>query len=172
MPLANPEISLGHMLNQHYLEPIFPLAEAQNQATKEENGIGRESGATVDHHTEHDVGDNVVETFLDRIVTPDEKLAKRRDVNILHEMGIVRRESGLEFGSGQVLKDTPGLADGKDASDGESLTFVRTPSNRIVAEEARGKTVRDLSRLWKYLGGKSPMDHDYGEDGYDDDCRF
>ncbi len=160
------------MLNQHYLAPIFPLAEAQNQATKEENGISRKSGATVDHHNEHDVGDDVVETFLDRIVTLDEKLAKRRDVNVLHEMGVVRRESGLQFGSGQNMKNIPGLADGKDASDGDCLTFVRTPSNRLVAEEARGKTVRDLSRLWKYLGGKSPVDHHYGEDGYDDDRHF
>ena len=160
---ANPEISSGHMLNQHYLNPMFPLSKRQKQAAKAEKGIKWKHEGKED-----DVGEKLGELFLDRIVTPDEKLAMRRDSTIIAEMG-TRRESGLEFGSGQVLKDAYGLANGRDVNGDECLTFKRTPSNLVVAEEANGKTVKELSRLWKYLGGKSPMDHDHIENGYYDE---
>lgn len=162
---ADSETSLGHMLNQHYLDPMFPLSKGQKQADTEKNGIKWKSGVKFDGHNEN-VGDKFDENFLDRIVTPDERLAMQRDFTAIAEMGIVRRESGLEFGSGQVFKDANGLTNGKDAKGDECLTFRRTASDRLVAEEARGKTVKELSRLWRYLGGKSPVDHDHTEDGY------
>lgn len=154
------------MLNQHYLDPMFPMAEGQKQAAKEKPGMKWKSEREIAGRNEEFVGDRFDEPFLGRIVTPDEKLAMQRDFTKLFEMGAVRRESGLEFGSGQVLKDTYGLNNRKDAKVDECLTFKRTASDRVVAEEARGKTVKDLSRLWKYLGGNSPMDRNYGEDGY------
>ena len=163
---ADPEIPLGHMLNQHYLDPMFPLVEGRKQAAKEKPGMKWKSEREIAGRSEESVGDSFDEPFLGRIVTPDEKLAMRRDFTKIFEMGAVRRESGLEFGSGQVLKDTYGLNNCKDAKGDECLTFKRTASDRVVAEEARGKTVKDLSRLWKYLGGNSPMDRNYSEDGY------
>ncbi len=152
------------MLNQHYLDPMFPLSKRQNQAAKAKKGTKWKPEGK-----ENNVGENLDEAFLDRIVTPDEKLAKQRDCTTSAEMGFVRRGSGLEFGSGQVLKYACGLANGRDANGDESLTFKRTPSDQVVAEEAKGKTVKELSRLWKYLGGKSPMDHDHIENGYHDE---
>ena len=158
-------MSLGHMLNQHYLDPMFPLSKGQKHADMEKKGIKWKSGVKSYSH-ENNVGDKFDEHFLDRIVTPDERLAIKRDFTAIAEMGIARRESGLKFGSGQVFKDANGLTNGKDDKGDESLTFGRTASDRLMAEEARGKTVKKLSRLWKYLGGKSPMDHDHTENGY------
>ena len=142
------------MLNQHYLDPMFPLSKRQNQASKAKKD---------------NVGEKLDEAFLDRIVTPDEKLAMQRYFTAIADMGVMKHESGLEFGSGQVLKYAYGQANGSDADVDECLTFQRTTSDRVVAEEAKGKTVKELSRLWKYLGGKSPMDHDHIENGYHDE---
>lgn len=166
---ADSEKSSGHMLNQHYLDPMFPLSKGQKQAADEKKSLKWKSGVKFGGHNENNVGDKFDELFLNRIVTPDERLAMKRDFTAIAEMGIVRRESGLEFGSGQVFKDAYGLANGKDTTGDECLTFKRTASDRVIAEEARGKTVKELSRLWKYLGGKSPMDHDKTEDGYEDE---
>ena len=163
---ANPKIFLGHMLNQHYLDPIFSLSHRQKHTMKGKSNVKWKSGKEVASHDEDPIEENLGETFLDRIVTTDENLAMRRDSTVVAEMGVMRRESGLEFGNGQVLKNCE-----DDNGDG-CLTFLRTYSDRVVAEEARDKTVRDLSRLWKYLGGKSPMDHDVNGAGYRDEQSF
>lgn len=165
---ADSEILLGHMFNQHYLDPMFPLSKFQKLAAKEKKGVKWDSERKAASHNEGSIRDVFDELFLDRIVSPDERLAMQREFTAIAELGVARRESGLEFGSGQVLKDTYGPAKFIDASGDESLTFKRTASDRVVAEEARGKTVKDLSRLWKYLGGNSPVDHDHSEDGYHD----
>ena len=165
---ADLETSKGHMFNQHYLDPMFPLPNGQSQAMKGEKTIRWKPRREVAGHNNDHARQNYEETFLDRTVTPDEKLGVRRECTVLAEMGIMRRESGLEFGDGQLVKDSCGLAKRKDSIGDEFLTFVRTGSDRVVAEEARGKTVKELSRLWKYLGGKSPKDHDQIRDGYHD----
>ena len=167
------------MLNQHYLNPMFPPSKCQTQAGYGKGGIKwkRERKAVKDDTV--DVAIKFDEPaldwkghFLDQIVTPDERLAMKREVaTVVDDMSIIRRESELEFGSGQILKDPMhGLANCKDANGNECLAFRRTTSDRIVAENARGKTVKDLSRLWKYLGGKSPMDDDLQADGHNNGC--
>ena len=152
---ADPEMSLGHMFNQHYLDPMFPLLEHSKHTTEKGKGVKRKfwgwGKAAV--HDKDPIGDRLDKRFLDRIVTTDERLATQRDTTMLEEIGIMRRESGLEFGNGQVLKNF------EDANGDEFMTFLRTASDRVFFEEARDKTVKDLSRFWKYLGGKSPMDH-------------
>ncbi|KAF6231101.1 hypothetical protein HO173_010801 [Letharia columbiana] len=154
----------GHMLNQHYLDPMFPLSKCQMLAAKEKRGIKLKSGGEIAGDNEAKVEDKFDELFLDRIVTPDERLAMQRDFTAI--AGLVRRETGLEFGTGQVVKDAYGLGNRKDANGDDCLTFKRTASDRVVAEEARGKTVKDLSRLWKYVGGESPIDHEHDEYRY------
>ena len=160
---ANPEVFLGHMFNQHYLDPIFSLSNRQKNAMTGTSNVEWKSWKEVASDDEDSIEENLGETFLDRIVTTDENLAMRRDSTVVAEMGVMRRESGLEFGNGQVLKNC------EDANGDGCLTFLRTASDRVVAEEARDKSVRDLSRLWKYLGGKSPMDHDVTRAGYRDE---
>ena len=164
---ADSEISLGHMFNQHYLNPMFPLSKCQTQAGDEKRGIKSARDNKVDIAVKFDkLSLDRKGHFLDQIVTPDEKLAMQREfATVADEMSIIRRESELEFGNGQILKDAAyGLANCKDANGDECLAFRRTASDRIVAENARGKTVKDLSRLWKYLGGRSPVDDDLKAD--------
>ena len=163
---ANSEAFIGHMFNQHYLDPIFSLSNSQEHAIKGKLNVKGKSGKEVASHREDPSEENWGENFLDRIVTTDENLAMRRDSTVVAEMGIMRRESGLEFGNGQVLKNC------EDANGDGCLTFLRTASDRVVAEEARDKTVKELSRLWKYLGGKSPTDHDVTGAGYRDEQSF
>lgn len=159
----------GHMLIQHYLDPMFSPKKCRKQAVGGKRGIQWKPEGKSVVHDEGNLGDEFDEHFLDRIVTPDEVLASQRDFTATAEMGVVRRDSGLEFGSGQVLKDTYGSANGKDADGDYCLTFTRTTSDRVVAEKARGKTVKELSRLWKYLGGKSPVDHEHNDAKRHDD---
>ena len=158
--LADHETSLGHMFNQHYLNPMFPPSKRQTVATKGKKNVKWKFEGKVAGHDADRIEDKPDEPFLDRVVTTDEKLAIKRDFTELAEINVMRRESGLEFGNGQVLKDCG------DANDDGCLTFLRTASDRLVVEEARDKTVKELSRLWKYLEGKSPMDHDSNEAGY------
>ena len=157
------------MFNQHYLNPMFPLSKCQTQSGSGKSGIKwkRERKAARDNKVDVPVRFDEPSLdwnghFLDQIVTPDERLAMQREfATVADEMSVIRRESELEFGSGQILKDPMhGLAKCKDANGDECLAFRRTASDRIVAENARGKTVKDLSRFWKYLGGKSPVDDD------------
>ena len=167
------------MLNQHYLNPMFPPSKGQTQAGYGRAGIRWKGERKAARDDKDDVAVKFDEPafdwkghFLDQIVTPDERLAMQREfATVVDEKSIIRRESELEFGSGQILKDPMhGLADCKDANGNECLAFRRTASDRIVAENARGKTVKDLSRLWKYLGGKSPVDDELKADGQDNGC--
>ena len=160
------------MFNQHYLNPMFLPSKRQNQIPDIKNGKKWKFGGKAAGDNEYHVGDEFEESFLDRSVSLDEKLATRRDSTILEEVGIIRRESGVEFGSGQVLKGIQELGNGDRANGDECLMFLRTSSDRIVAEEARGKTVKNLSRLWKYLGGKSPADDDHRWDGFDTEPHY
>ena len=161
------------MFNQHYLNPMFPPSKCQMQAGNEKRGIKWKREKKVVRDNNVGLAVKFDETsldrkghFLDQIVTPDERLAMQREfATLADEMSVTRRESELEFGSGQTLKDhAHGLANCKDANGDECLAFRRTASDRIVAENARGKTVKDLSRFWKYLGGRSPVDDDLNVD--------
>ena len=90
--------------------------------------------------------DSTQDSFLDQVVDVDEDTVRRREATALD---VKRRESGLLFGDGERLVDG-----------GESgpaiMSFSRTSSGRLMVEEAKGKTVRQLSRLWRYQGGRSP----------------
>ena len=155
------------MFNQHYLNPMFLPSKSQNQIAEGQTSKNSKSGGKDAGDDEYHVGDTFEESFLDRLVSLDEELARRRESTILEEVGMIRRESGVEFGSGQVLKCTQGRGKDGHAKGDECVMLFRTPSDRVVAEEAKGKTVKNLSRLWKYLGGNSPVDDDNKPNGLD-----
>ena len=102
--------------------------------------------------------------FLDRAVSVNLELAWKRAVAPAAEAsGIFRRATtGLEFGTGdRMLPKDVGPSNGSIPSSTASssnpvMIFSRTTSGVVVGEEASGKTVRELSRLWRYLGGRSP----------------
>ncbi len=128
----------GHLFNQHYMDAIFPLPAENNPL--------------------------LTQIFLDALVKVDEKLAMKRENTAIGNVGVMRRESGLELGDGQVIHDGLGMINGqypdtngaRRTSDNTVMTFARTSTGRLLAEEAQGKTVRELSRLWRYQGGRSP----------------
>lgn len=125
----------GHMFNQHYMDPMFPLS-------------GEEA-----HPPTH--------CFLDTMVKVEEMLAIEREDTAVSSMGLMRRQSSLDFCDCQIVPGQPSSTDGtahneiNGTKDG-FMTFARTNSGRLMAEQAQGKTVRELSRLWRYQGGRSP----------------
>ena len=118
----------GHLFNQHYMDAMFPLGGPDT--------VWQSS------------------SFLDHQVKVDNKLAMEKENVAISKIGVVRRESGLEFGNGQVIHDSASVINGH--ADNTVMAFGRTSSGRVLSEEAQGKTVRQLSRLWRYEGGHSP----------------
>ena len=117
----------GHMFNQHYMDPMFPQDHSQ------------------------------ASLFLDQVVDVDEKLAVNRENSALQHMGLMRRESSfkkndlnVDLGDGQTIP-VGVLVNGHNADGDEIINFV-DPS-----KHARGKTVRQLSRFWRYVDGGTPL---------------
>lgn len=120
------------MFNQHYLSAMFPRCG--------------EAGGGVDGFLKN----GMVGGFLDTVMDVDEEVALRREdiaVGILGgevgKGGMVRVKGGKKWEvkvgkKGEVLGEE-GLIDG-------------------VCREVEGRSVRELSRLWLYLGGRSPKD--------------
>ncbi|MCJ1392014.1 hypothetical protein MMC18_004881 [Xylographa bjoerkii] len=121
----------GHLFNQHYMDPIFPLDEAS------------------------------AGSFLDQVVNVDNGLKICRGTETAWQGTKLRGESGEEKN---------GIITGFECSESleiENAIIVGggTPSGAILinfaesnaARDARGKTVRQLSRLCKYIDGGSPM---------------
>ena len=137
----------GHMLNQHYLSVIFPLPG--QEPTKQE-GV-----------------DTV--PFLEQSVSVDEDVVQRRWDAAEKQKGIMRTESMSIFtvlkegvdgmtsrgtspvrtGTGHLLKEIEG-----------KVNIVQSPPEMEEDEDenhvASGKTVRELSRLWRYMDGGDP----------------
>ena len=125
----------GHMFNQHYMDPMFPLLESHS------------------HRLQN--------SFLDTVIKVEKKLAMRRESTAISNVGKMRRKSGLDFGDGEFVPEVQMLPDGNTqgpVSNGDPIvTFARTDSGQLLAEQAQGRTVRHLSRLWLYMGGGSPQ---------------
>lgn len=123
----------GHMFNQHYLDAMFPLDHA------------------------------LAGTFLDQVVDVDEKLALRRESKAVQQVSAMRRESMKQLPNGEVLDwgdldriPVDLIVNGEAISGSESLMIDFVDSQ--TGSDARGKTVRQLSRLWKYVNGGDPAD--------------
>ena len=121
------------MFNQHYLDPMFPLDKTRSN----ENG------------------------FLDQVVDVDEETANKRESVSVQQAGMMRCESSLEnfgFGDGTVGARARGSKTPTDGAANAALgiDFVEQANSRTGVTQARGKTVRELSRLWRYMGGASP----------------
>ncbi|MCJ1338058.1 hypothetical protein MMC09_003343 [Bachmanniomyces sp. S44760] len=123
----------GHMFVQHYMDYMFPLDPDRRHG------------------------------FLDKVVDVDEVTASRRENEAIQQVSLMKREStiaveNIEFGDGQKV---PVEAILEEESKLETLTRpainIILPRNE-VAQEARGKSVKQLSRLWRYVDGGSPAD--------------
>ena len=144
----------GHMLNQHYLAKMFPI----NPPAAGEWGLEV--------------------PFLDSVVQVDSATVAKRDSDADGQLRVSRQNSlpldasysqtsisktndriattsgfeGLRLGEGEDLRETD-LA----GAEGSRITVARARSAEGV-EQSRGKRVRDLSRLWRYMDGGCPTD--------------
>ncbi|KAE9362540.1 hypothetical protein N431DRAFT_490468 [Stipitochalara longipes BDJ] len=154
----------GHMLNQHYLSDMFPIHHKKG-------GAGHVEGTSSE-------AKNYGVPFLDRVVKLDTATVTHRDSNAAHQLAVMRDESAPDRGDhSHIAHTTPvteihnsqsqaehhdvflELGEGskltsKDLSGAEgsriSVVIVQDPNNN------RGKTVRQLSRLWRYMDGADP----------------
>lgn len=128
----------GHLMNQHYLSRMF-MAESSE--------------------------------FLDQVVDIDEDTAMLRDE-------ATGKQGGVDIELTNIIAGAPAVDQGAGAPGRETSSSVagvvrgETPESpaggtgdwghaeeyRRSLEAQRGKTVRDLSRLWKYKGGGLPKD--------------
>lgn len=138
----------GHMFNQHYLDVMFPAFSG---------GVQKRKNLLTDTEDPLPVSD----PFFDQRVGVDSTMLLKRRATERMVAGILRSESsGLEFGDGELVhghRDRNGRSNSGASGGGDpTMCFGRTDSGKLLGEEARGKTVRELSRLWRYQGGKSP----------------
>jgi hypothetical protein len=123
----------GHMFNQHYLSTMFPI-EGDALFQKEH-------------------------AFLDQEVDVDEGTADKREATAELKLGIRRRESKLdqlEMGDGQDV-ELRALEEQSRREERGKLNIVggsEEGSNGVGGGQK--STVRELSRLWRYVGGGDP----------------
>ncbi|KAL9602754.1 MAG: hypothetical protein Q9219_001597 [cf. Caloplaca sp. 3 TL-2023] len=139
----------GHMFVDHYLNPIFPVPTKPTSAKSRIVAVnGRQHGEVeVDGHRAEEAGG-----YLDAVVhLDDETTAQHQDFRArLRAKPQSKMVSGLQTPIVNGVNGRYGTLEGAASSDGNG--------NINILEQGRGKTVKDLSRLWKYLGGAEPED--------------
>ncbi|KAL8871186.1 MAG: hypothetical protein Q9198_007469, partial [Flavoplaca austrocitrina] len=155
----------GHLFVDHYLGPIFPVrkrgeSKASTKANKgQTTGNGHANGG---HNETTNENMNLEEalSYLNATVEVDEAISlKRRNTQPLKPLA--RTKDRKDNGTGQAAPvsttvmpnsntrpETHNIVDGFDAIGDDAL----------MEQAARGKTVKELSRLWRYLGGNSPAE--------------
>lgn len=167
----------GHMLNQHYLSKMFPLPkdELANGVAPSENG----TMVNGDHSDE----DQLQVPFLDRVVKLDTATVTQRKQQARHQLAIMRHESApvdthdhshlaarsnvadVHRTAKQTIDETDDELDLK-LGEGRRLTskdLSGAEGSRISVvhrhgydDYPAGRTVRQLSRLWRYMDGADP----------------
>lgn len=137
----------GHLFNQHYLSVIFPLPQDQ---TFEAGGLAMNGLRELI---------NASNKFLDAIVDVDDDMALRREATA---MRILRPSpSPRQLFELKDVKSIKGEDEDMNVQKNEAGSIELLDNGIAVAgstRDARGKSVRELSRLWKYLEGRSPQD--------------
>ncbi len=95
-----------------------------------------------------------VKGFLDQVVDVDEDTVGRREGVSAAAMGVLRQISSLENFEGGYRGGRAQQTNGTGLALSHVTAGVEPTSTSVV--QARGKTVRELSRLWRYVGGGSP----------------
>lgn len=134
----------GHMFNQHYLSVMFPLSSRSWEiGGSGVNGFQKLNGPA--------------SSFLDTVVDVDEELASKREDTAV---GILRRDSMFEVGNGNEYIGAERMLKINGSKKGDVLPEVLVDNALMdgMCREAEGRSVRELSRLWLYLGGRSPKD--------------
>ncbi|KAL8861605.1 MAG: hypothetical protein Q9178_002130 [Gyalolechia marmorata] len=149
----------GHMFVDHYLDPIFPSSKNPNSKAVAKGKKGQANGNGVANGQRVTNGNGHLEeglSYLDAIVAVDETIPLKRQNSARLKLlvskkgsmnsGVVHNHPAAALANGNDVVDDDGIADGFEPIGGDLL----------MQRAARGKTVRELSRLWLYLGGRSP----------------
>lgn len=163
----------GHMFVQHYLDTIFPLLGRTNDtgraAAVKANGFAGnghvvKNGASTSNHVQSqsqhvDEAQDVEQgsSYLDGIPFVDEHAyAKRQNVT---PRSLVKAKKNVA----KLSSAKPGATTNGDAAASMNGSVRHTGSFVVVkggpttdTQKYGGKTVRQISRLWLYLGGQSP----------------
>ena len=132
----------GHMFNQHYLAAMFPLP-----STSPSSGLT----SSRDQQT-----NGVKHAFLDKIVKVDVRLTLAREDTAMKNMGLIRRESTSSTFELDMSADA--VVNGDIPEGRKETPNIKVLQDHVTIEgnDTKGKTVRQLSRLWRYEGGDSP----------------
>lgn len=132
----------GHMFNQHYLRPMFGAFPDSSSSLEQshirflDQKVCGETTGSLDNSTK------AATEFVDK-----------------NPIGSI-----LELGNGeQVIAEAPMDGSAKELAARTTvqgfapvMLFSRKPSGAVVGMDASLKSVREVSRLWRYLGGGSP----------------
>lgn len=187
----------GHMLNQHYLGPMFPIAHQTKKTPQKHKSTNSPTSTTTN--------DREATDFLSTKVTLDANTITSRNSLQKSNLVFLRRESSnlsstspttttihnanhildtvkrhlpynprttLEFGDKKRIpmyklseEEVEAQRQEEDDKD-DALAIIGNESVKkwggkgeeaaVDGDEVRGKSVRELSRLWRYFGGRVP----------------
>ena len=179
------EGATGHMLNQHYLAKMFPMQSSGDGGgafQREQINSGNSQGASADR--EVPFLDKVVE--VDAVTVAKRTSEATKQLGVMRQDSVPLDPPGTSAGGQtqtngdrnsnghlnhavvdiEPLKDREGTS-GLELGDrmplrqldlkgveGSRISIAR--AEREGEKGVHGKTVRDLSRLWKYVGGRDP----------------
>ncbi|KAL8935801.1 MAG: hypothetical protein Q9216_005253 [Gyalolechia sp. 2 TL-2023] len=144
----------GHMFVDHYLNPIFPLPNQTRSKTSPATNTKQVNG----HRTKDEEIEDA-DCCLNALVDVDVSVEQRRAQKPRKRLAQVKNTGHTRAGTtapmtngvnGHMVNGTYGSVNGVHGDEDDNLM--------MIAEGNRGKTLKELSRLWKYLGGAEPED--------------
>jgi hypothetical protein len=156
----------GHMLNQHYLSDMFPIHHRKA-------GDGHADGTSSE--AQHDGV-----PFLERVVKLDTATVTQRDSMAVHQLAVMRHDRAEvdHADHSHVASSAPvhDVREGRSKSEQQEFLLKLGEGSKLTSkdlsgaegsrisvvsvhdpyDEYKGRTVRQLSRLWRYLDGADP----------------
>ncbi|KAI4176425.1 MAG: hypothetical protein LQ343_001165 [Gyalolechia ehrenbergii] len=141
----------GHMFVDHYLDPIFLSPKQARSKTGPATNMKQVNG----HMPEEEAIEDA-DSFLNALVDVDVDVEERQAQKASKRLVQVKSSGQAHAHSTPVAKGVGGhsvngthdLVNGVHADDVDDLM--------MNLDDNRGKTVKELSRLWQYLGGAEP----------------
>ncbi|KAI4260686.1 MAG: hypothetical protein L6R35_007428 [Caloplaca aegaea] len=152
------------MFVDHYLNPIFPLPGGHERSRNDHGKKASVKGGG-QQMVNRDEATNVedADQYLDATVhidmdTEAKRMAAEPKPSVVHKRGRGKKTrvaaAGIINGHATpVVANGPRVDDDDDADRG-----IEAKANMMLVAPETGKKVKELSRMWKYLDGASPLD--------------
>jgi hypothetical protein len=153
----------GHQFNQHYLDAMFPLQPSDSspasstKSKREKGGIGGSGFAGA-----REEGNEFMESILTIGQDGDEKTDEREGVELSYlgthgePLEVKEREVLVRDMSPISPRTMSKLTNGAEFGNGNGFTNGEGDEKEKQEERKMEFKVKDLSRLWLYVNGKSP----------------